>query len=42
MIVAVTRVVMLVVRLELFLGRALIAVLPVPMSWIEAGDREGG
>ena len=42
MIVAVTRVVMLVIRLDLFLGPALIAVLPVRMSWIETGDREGG
>jgi hypothetical protein len=42
MIVAVTGIVMLVVRLGLFLGTALLAALRVAICWIETGHKEGG
>jgi len=42
MIVAVTCIVMLVVRLGLFLGPTLIAVLSIRIHWIDTGNQEGG
>jgi hypothetical protein len=42
MIVAVTAIVMLVVRLGLFLGAVLLAALPEGICWIEKCHKEGG